>query len=87
MDYIYITEKDKAIIVENQLKELEGNHFALSLIEPSKFQQQDQHVADRSARAAPPGGVGGAGGRKGPPLLLPGRDRHHPVGAAFAGPR
>mgnify|MGYP001156854931 CR=1 FL=1 len=44
MDYIYITEKDKAIIVENQLKELEGNHFALSLIEPSKFQQQDQHL-------------------------------------------
>ena len=43
MDYIYITEKDKAIIVENQLKELEGNHFALSLIEPSKF-QQDQHL-------------------------------------------
>ncbi len=44
MDYIYITEKDKAIIVENQLKELEGNHFALSLVEPSKFQQQDQHM-------------------------------------------
>ena len=34
----------KAIIVENQLKELEGNHFALSLVEPSKFQQQDQHM-------------------------------------------
>ena len=44
MDYIYISEKDKAIIVENQLKELEGNHFALSLVEPSKFQQQDQHL-------------------------------------------
>ena len=44
MDYIYISEKDKAIIVENQLKELEGNRFALSLVEPSKFQQQDQHL-------------------------------------------
>ena len=30
--------------VENQLKELEGNHFALTLVEPSKFQQQDQHM-------------------------------------------
>lgn len=44
MDYIYISEKDKATIVANQLRELEGNHFALSLIEPSKFQQQDQHL-------------------------------------------
>jgi len=44
MDYIYISEKDKATIVANQLKELEGNHFAMTLIEPSKFQQQDQHL-------------------------------------------
>ena len=33
-----------AKISENQLKELEGNHFALTLVEPSKFQQQDQHM-------------------------------------------
>lgn len=44
MDYIYISEKDKATIVANQLRELEGNHFAMTLIEPSKFQQQDQHL-------------------------------------------
>jgi len=44
VDYIYISERDKATIVSNQLKELEGNHFAMTLIEPSKFQQQDQHL-------------------------------------------
>jgi len=44
MDYIYISERDKATIVSKQLKELEGNHFAMTLIEPSKFQQQDQHL-------------------------------------------
>jgi len=44
MDYIYISEKDKATIVANQLRELEGNHFAMTLLEPSKFQAQDQHL-------------------------------------------
>ncbi len=44
MDYKYITEEDKLSIIENQLKQLEGNHFSLTLVEPSQLQEQDQHL-------------------------------------------
>ena len=44
MDYKYITEEDKLLIIENQLKQLEGNHFSLTLVEPSQLQEQDQHL-------------------------------------------
>ena len=44
MDYKFITEAEKAEIVDNQLRSLEANHFALALVEPSKFQQQDAHL-------------------------------------------
>ena len=29
MEYKYITEEDKLAIIENQLKQLEGNHYSL----------------------------------------------------------
>lgn len=44
MDYKLISELEKVEIVDNQLKTLEANHFALALVEPSKFQQQDAHL-------------------------------------------
>lgn len=44
MEYKYITEEDKLSILENQLKQLEGNHFSLTLVEPSQLQEQDQHL-------------------------------------------
>ena len=44
MEYKYITEEDKLSIIENQLKQLEGNHFSLTLVEPSQLQEQDQHL-------------------------------------------
>jgi|GEM_PF-4902597 len=44
MDYKYITEEDKLQIIESQLKQLEGNHFSLTLVEPSPLQEQDQHL-------------------------------------------
>lgn len=44
MEYKYINEEEKALIIENNIKQLEANHFALMLTEPSKFQQQDAHL-------------------------------------------
>ena len=44
MEYKYITEEDKLSIIENQLKQLEGNHFSITLVEPSQLQEQDQHL-------------------------------------------
>ena len=44
MDYKYITEEDKLAIIENQLKQLEGNHFRMSLVEPSQLQSPDEHM-------------------------------------------
>ena len=44
MEYKYITEEDKLSIIENQLKQLEGNHFSLTLVEPSQLQEPDQHL-------------------------------------------
>ena len=32
-----LTEEDKVEILKNQMKDLEGQHFYLSLIEPSKI--------------------------------------------------
>ena len=43
MDYKYITEEDKLAIIENQLKQLEGNHFSMSLVEPSQLQSPEEH--------------------------------------------
>ena len=44
MDYKYITEEDKLAIIENQLKQLEGNHYSLCLVEPSQLQSPDVHL-------------------------------------------
>tara|TARA_B100001996_G_scaffold351939_1_gene312325 strand:+ start:406 stop:618 length:213 start_codon:yes stop_codon:yes gene_type:complete len=44
MDYKYITEEDKLAIIENQIKQLEGNHFSLCLIEPSQLQSPEEHL-------------------------------------------
>tara|TARA_B100000131_G_scaffold236322_1_gene228344 strand:+ start:637 stop:849 length:213 start_codon:yes stop_codon:yes gene_type:complete len=44
MDYEHITEEDKKTIVDNQLKQLEGNHFSLTLVEPSQLQSPDEHL-------------------------------------------
>ena len=44
MDYQFITEEDKVTIIENQLKQLEGNHFSLMLVEPSQLQSPDEHL-------------------------------------------
>lgn len=47
MDYEYITDEDKLTIINNQLKQLEGNHFSLSLVEPSRLQEEQQHMVWR----------------------------------------
>ena len=44
MDYKFLSEIEKAEIVDNQLRSLEANHFALVLVEPSKFQHQEAHI-------------------------------------------
>ena len=44
MDYKYITDEDKLAIIENQLKQLEGNHYSLCLVEPSQLQSPDEHL-------------------------------------------
>ena len=44
MDYNYITDEDKLAIIENQLKQLEGNHYSLCLVEPSQLQSPDEHL-------------------------------------------
>jgi hypothetical protein len=42
--YEYLTEEDKKTIVENELKKLEAQHFGMVMIEPSKLQQQAEHL-------------------------------------------
>ncbi len=42
--YDYVTHEDKALIVETQLKQLEGEHFSLCVIEPSKLNEQQEHM-------------------------------------------
>ena len=36
-DYEFISQEDKLAIAETQLKELEGAHFSLMMIEPSRI--------------------------------------------------
>jgi|TARA_R100000742_G_C4276018_1_gene96826 hypothetical protein len=48
--YEYITEKDKRNAVERQLAELEANHFSLTLIEPSKLKESQQHIQWRQQK-------------------------------------
>ena len=43
-DYNYVTNKDKILIIETQLKQLEGEHFSLSIIEPSQLKEQQDHM-------------------------------------------
>ena len=45
MEYEYVTEEDKATIIDNQLKQLEANHFSISLVEPSKLKDLNEHMA------------------------------------------
>ena len=44
MEYEYITEEDKKVIIDNQLKQLEANHYSLSLGEPSKLKDINEHM-------------------------------------------
>ena len=45
LEYEYVTEEDKATIIDNQLKQLEANHFSISLVEPSKLKDLNEHMA------------------------------------------
>ena len=47
MDYEHISEEDKITIITNQLKQMEGQHFSLSLVEPSRLQEEQQHMVWR----------------------------------------
>ena len=47
MDYEHISEEDKITIITNQLKQLEGQHFSMSLVEPSRLQEEQQHMVWR----------------------------------------
>ena len=44
MDYKLLTDKDKKAIAIRQLKELEAQHFAFILLEPSKLQDTQNHT-------------------------------------------
>jgi hypothetical protein len=44
IEYDYLTDEDKKTIVENELKKLEAQHFGMKMIEPSKLQQQAEHL-------------------------------------------
>tara|TARA_B100000287_G_scaffold123043_1_gene114980 strand:- start:3434 stop:3685 length:252 start_codon:yes stop_codon:yes gene_type:complete len=50
--YEYITDKDKKVVIEAQLKALEEQHFSLMMIEPSKLDpaQQEAHVQWRNQK-------------------------------------
>ena len=47
-NYEFITDEDKIAIVEAQARQLETEHFSMTLIEPSKLQNTDAHVHWRS---------------------------------------
>jgi len=40
--YEYITDKDKLAVVNEQLRQMESQHFSLVTSEPSKLQNQEQ---------------------------------------------
>ena len=44
IEYEFITYEDKIEIVEAQARGLESEHFTMSLIEPSPFQNADAHA-------------------------------------------
>lgn len=44
MDYKLLTDKDKIAIANRQIKEMEAQHFAFHLLEPSKLQQNAEHT-------------------------------------------
>ena len=48
-EYKYISEKDKRLILTNQLRELEANHFSLTVIEPSRLQEENAHLQWRQS--------------------------------------
>ena len=50
--YEYIDEEQKIKIVEIQLKDLEAGHFSMTLIEPNKLTQSDQHAQWRQQKLA-----------------------------------
>jgi len=43
-NYDFLTEDDKKTIVNNELKKLEAQHFGMTIVEPSKLQQQSEHL-------------------------------------------
>ncbi len=48
IEYEFITYEDKIEIVEAQARGLESEHFTMSLIEPSPFQNADAHAQWKS---------------------------------------
>jgi hypothetical protein len=44
MEYKLLKFKDKQAIAKRQIKELEAQHFAFVLLEPSKLQDSANHV-------------------------------------------
>ncbi len=48
--YEYLDHVSKIEIIEAQARQLEIEHFSLSLIEPSKLGNTDQHVAWRAQK-------------------------------------
>lgn len=50
--YEYVTEQDKKNAVERQLADLEASHFSLTLVEPSKLKESQQHIQWRQQKLA-----------------------------------
>jgi len=44
-DYTMISDEEKTNILNNEIKNLEAQHWALCLIEPNKLQESQQHLA------------------------------------------
>jgi len=44
MEYKLLNDKDKIAIANRQVKEMEAQHFAFLLLEPSKLQQNAEHT-------------------------------------------
>ena len=50
--YEYVTDEDKKKVVELQLRELETAHFSMSIVEPSKLNQSQEHLQWRQQKTA-----------------------------------
>jgi hypothetical protein len=48
--YEYIDNEKKKQIIDLQLQDLEAGHFSLSLVEPNRLNQQDQHIQWRQQK-------------------------------------